>query len=80
MFVFLKVLLDGIHELPCSKHPARKYLEMRNKRKEVLQNRTYKMSSNPTLKTKNDRKRRKEKYEYKIMQQEYYNTVEEERQ
>lgn len=34
---------------------------------------TYKTSTNPIRKTKNDRKRRKEKYEYELIQYEYYN-------
>lgn len=60
---FSKFLADIIHELPGPKHPARRFYELRKKKKIlVTQNRTYKDSSNPERRTKNDRKRRKEKY------------------
>lgn len=70
---FMIFLADIVHQLPGPKHPARKYYELRKKKKEVLQSRTYKMSSNPMRMTKNDRKRRKEKYQYEVIQHEYYN-------
>lgn len=75
VFRFLKFVSDVIHELPGPKGPARKYFEMRNKRKKNIakQNIKYKISSNTTRKTKNGRRRRKEKYEYEIIQHEYYN-------
>lgn len=39
-FQFLKFVSNVIHELSGPKHSARKYFEMRNKRKKILQNRT----------------------------------------
>jgi hypothetical protein len=71
---FSKFLADIINELPGPKHPARKFYELRKKKKQMIsQNRSYKTSSNPERKSKNDRKKRKEKYEYDLIQFEYYN-------
>jgi hypothetical protein len=70
---FSTFLSNSIYYMPGPKHPAFKYYNLRKQKKEVSQNSTFKKSSNPERKTKNERKKRKEKYDYELIQFEYYN-------
>lgn len=72
---FVDFLKKIINYLPGPKHPACKYYNLRKHKKDMLvsQNRKFKDSSNPERKTIEDRKRRREKYLYQVIQYEYYN-------
>ncbi|CAL8143772.1 unnamed protein product [Orchesella dallaii] len=60
--------------LPGPKHPATKFYTMRKKRNLFKDNQAgYKKTSNPQRTTKKARERRKDKYNYELMQYLYYN-------
>lgn len=65
---FAKILEESKIKLPGPKHPATKYYEAR-KRKSTFKNRehNFSQSSNPQRYSKNERKRRREKYDYELI-------------
>jgi len=70
---FAKILEESKIKLPGPKHPATKYYEAR-KRKFTFKNRehNFSQSTNPQRSSKNERKRRKEKYDYELVQHLFY--------
>ena len=70
---FLSFLAAAVHILPGPKHPAQKYYEARKNKCDVINQQSYKQSSNPQRATKRDREKRKGKYKYQLTQFLYYN-------
>ncbi|KAJ4446513.1 hypothetical protein ANN_13209 [Periplaneta americana] len=71
---FIMVLLEIGNKLPGPKHPACCYFEMRQHKRIFKSNdRTYAKTSNPEKLSKRDIKKRREKYNYDLLQYQYYN-------
>ncbi|KAJ4436141.1 hypothetical protein ANN_18768 [Periplaneta americana] len=69
---FLKFLADALDLLPGPKNPISKYYEARKGGRLKNNNCQYSTSSNPQRSSKNDRKRRKAKFDYELIQYEYF--------
>lgn len=70
----IKTLSKATEKLPGPKHPAVKFYRARKSKNIFSTNdRNYHQSKNPERQSKRDRNRRKEKYNYEVMQYNYYN-------
>ena len=68
---FVEFLSTATDLMPGPKNPAKKYIEARKNGHFKNNNRQYSDSSNPQRASKNDRLRRKAKFDYDLIQYEY---------
>lgn len=72
--IFCETMKNAAKVLPGPKHPAIKFYEMRKRKYLFKQNdKTFEHSSNPQRSSKRARQRRNEKYNYELLQYEFYN-------
>lgn len=69
----IEILKKSVDILPGTKHPAKKYYEIRKREEFKNVQKTFKYSSNPERSSKRKRDKKRAEYNYELMQYEYYN-------